>query len=1091
MLALVPTPAERPAPTVTPCWADEQPMPAFETGPDGRLHHLNAPLTAWLGWSADDLRGAPLERLMPEAPMEGGALDSLSTPEDRPVRTADGQRRWARVWRTVAPDGGLRVLLHDCSEEHRLRAEAERERAEQRLWFELSPSGKVVFDGHGLILRSNAVFDTWLGRTPVTLADAVPALQRLLGWEGGALRDDLRAGQPPLETWAELDDAGGGPLRLRARLQAYSADAGELRVMAVVVDRSAETLHELSDLRQAALVQAAGVEIVRLEALPPLDAREALSTRSGSAPADPVVSDGLDAASVERLRAAWLNGHRGEVRYSLNHPQRGRRRYLTQVQPAHFGSGRTGATLVTLDVTEQERERHEREELLRELTTILDGSPVGIAYLKQGRLVRCNLRFERMLGFLPGASAGLSLNELLELRGLGHVGVDRALAALGSNRPDDLELALPELDAHGEPNGRLIWYAMAVRPATGEPAALEAVVVLSDITRLREQQSEVERALRERELMFNQSDVAIAWVRQGRVVRANLALSEMSGLRPAELAERTLESLFVAGEPHPLNADAQTWLALRGRHSGEYRLQPRSGPSRWMQVSLRLADSRNHQSDVICSLVDVDERRRAREALQQLAARTRAVLDSVLVGIVTLGEHGIEWMNRSARRMFGGELQDFVGASMACVATADPDHPLARHDWLQRLGDGESENFECRLQARDGREFWVVGNAVATPGEAALGRQVTFALLDIEARRQAEVRVSGARASLQRLIETAPLAIAVFDARTLQIVECNQGAEGFFGQPVAALLGRTPEDGLARPEQAAALRASLELARETPEGVRREVTQPARVGGTAQRWDTRFVHLSAPQTAAGPAGPGQILLLANDVTELRVAEQARLEAAIAQREMLVKEVHHRIKNNLQGVAGLLQQTAQRRPEMREALLEAIGQVQAIAQVYGLQVGAAGPLELLGVLRAVAGTVQRSLAAVIEITLAPAPDGQRRIQWMLPESESIPLALSLNELLINAVRHGGCSGGAGAVRCTVHATADEVRLDILNPGRLPSGFELKPGPSAMHGLGLVRALLPRRAATLEMGDGPAGVLTRLTLRPPSVQPRAPA
>jgi two-component sensor histidine kinase len=51
-----------------------------------------------------------------------------------------------------------------------------------------------------------------------------------------------------------------------------------------------------------------------------------------------------------------------------------------------------------------------------------------------------------------------------------------------------------------------------------------------------------------------------------------------------------------------------------------------------------------------------------------------------------------------------------------------------------------------------------------------------------------------------------------------------------------------------------------------------------------------------------------VLLVASDVTEQRAAEQARFEAAISQREMLVKEVHHRIKNNLQGVAGLLQQT---------------------------------------------------------------------------------------------------------------------------------------------------------------------------------------
>jgi hypothetical protein len=44
----------------------------------------------------------------------------------------------------------------------------------------------------------------------------------------------------------------------------------------------------------------------------------------------------------------------------------------------------------------------------------------------------------------------------------------------------------------------------------------------------------------------------------------------------------------------------------------------------------------------------------------------------VLVGIVTVGAHGIEWMNRSARRMFGGELADFVGEPISIVATPEP-----------------------------------------------------------------------------------------------------------------------------------------------------------------------------------------------------------------------------------------------------------------------------------------------------------------------------------------------------------------------------------------------------------------------------------
>jgi PAS domain-containing protein len=73
----------------------------------------------------------------------------------------------------------------------------------------------------------------------------------------------------------------------------------------------------------------------------------------------------------------------------------------------------------------------------------------------------------------------------------------------------------------------------------------------------------------------------------------------------------------------------------------------------------------------------------------------------VLVGIVTVSDGGIDWMNRSARRMFGGELADFVGEPISIVATPEPDHPL-RRDYLERLAEGQAETFECRLKAATG-----------------------------------------------------------------------------------------------------------------------------------------------------------------------------------------------------------------------------------------------------------------------------------------------------------------------------------------------------------------------------------------------------
>jgi two-component sensor histidine kinase len=241
----------------------------------------------------------------------------------------------------------------------------------------------------------------------------------------------------------------------------------------------------------------------------------------------------------------------------------------------------------------------------------------------------------------------------------------------------------------------------------------------------------------------------------------------------------------------------------------------------------------------------------------------------------------------------------------------------------------------------------------------------------------------------------------------------------------------------------------------------------------ARLWDTRFVPLP---TSTGTRE--QVLLVASDVTEQRAEAQARFEAAIAQREMLVKEVHHRIKNNLQGVAGLLQQNAARHPEVAAILTESVGQVQAIAQVYGLQVGAGGPLRVASVVEAIALSVQRTFGRTVQVQL----QGDAPTQLLLPEAESIPIALTINELLTNAVKHSA----TGDVHCQLVWDGEALRVAIRNAGRLPEGFNLAQVPGGVSGLGLVRALLPRRSAAFTLTQQGDEVLTEVVLRPPSVQ-----
>jgi len=229
-----------------------------------------------------------------------------------------------------------------------------------------------------------------------------------------------------------------------------------------------------------------------------------------------------------------------------------------------------------------------------------------------------------------------------------------------------------------------------------------------------------------------------------------------------------------------------------------------------------------------------------------------------------------------------------------------------------------------------------------------------------------------------------------------------------------------------------------------------------------------------------PDGSVRIFGIADDVTERRAREQRRLQDAVQQRDILVREVHHRIKNNLQGVAGLLQQVAHGKPEVAGTLREIAGQIQAIAQIHGLQIGTTGSLPVLGVAQGIFSTLGTMFGAEVRFEA----DADTLWRWDLPENEAVPLALVINELGTNAIKYR--SGRDQAVEVRVEARHGSLELRVENPGQLPPGFDLEQIGSGVSGLSLIKALLPRRGALLRIEQDGGIVRARLELGAPAVR-----
>jgi two-component sensor histidine kinase len=174
------------------------------------------------------------------------------------------------------------------------------------------------------------------------------------------------------------------------------------------------------------------------------------------------------------------------------------------------------------------------------------------------------------------------------------------------------------------------------------------------------------------------------------------------------------------------------------------------------------------------------------------------------------------------------------------------------------------------------------------------------------------------------------------------------------------------------------------------------------------------------------------IVLCRDVTEIRHQEQELIT-----KDATIREIHHRVKNNLQTVASLLRIQARRThsDEARDALSQAMRRVSAIAVVHDtLSEGLAQNVDFDDVF-------DRVLKLVAEVAAAPNTRARTRSTGrfgVLPSEYATPLALALTELVTNAVEHG-LAGQEGDVEISAERGQENLEVRVRDSGvGLPEG-----------------------------------------------------
>ena len=456
----------------------------------------------------------------------------------------------------------------------------------------------------------------------------------------------------------------------------------------------------------------------------------------------------------------------------------------------------------------------------------------------------------------------------------------------------------------------------------------------------------------------------------------------------------------------------------------------------------------------------------ALEALKRVEERLRAATDGMIEGFLIL----------EPVRGTDGVIVDFrvVEANPAMLERFQLTRPQVVGASLSKLTSSAPPGFERFVQVAQSRQRAEEELSVQLAGETRprwfhrqvvpLADGVAITLRDITDRKRAEDDLS----RLASIVECTH--DAIIGKSPAGIIETwNAGAERLYGYTAAEVLGRSVSL-IVPAERADEDRQFFEMIQR---GERVHVLDTVRV-----RKDGNLCEVSLTASPIRDRA-GQLIgisTIGRDISEKKRSER------LANAEVLLKEVHHRVKNNLQMISSLLKLHAEKvtDPVAKAAFADSQERVRAIALLHERlhQSKTPGDVDVADYAESLLPMLLRAYGGTAVSTRVEAHG------IVLPVDAAVPFGLILNELVANAVKHAfsGVEGGAPRIEISLEEDAHDFVLTVRDNGRgFPADFDL--ARSTRLGMHIVKTLARQLGGALELSSG-TGAECRLRFPIPS-------
>ncbi len=651
---------------------------------------------------------------------------------------------------------------------------------------------------------------------------------------------------------------------------------------------------------------------------------------------------------------------------------------------------------IVTDVTDRKKTEAFIRKQSEEYRTILDTMPAMVIVKDyDNKLFRVNKQAALKHGLKPEEMEGKYYEEFYSDVSGESLKLEREIMVSGKPSLDSIEI-------YKDKNDKINWLKVDRFPFRNEKGEITGVIVFSqDITERKQFELKLEESeARYRKLTDNAPICLTRLLVKERIYEfANAEFVRQSGYTLEEfnnLTDDELNNLIFQEDRDRILNEYSTWAkdGCPGVKHMSYRFTNKNGNLLWLDTYHYAEYNSEGKIYAINQIyIDVTEQKKSEDALRLSEEKFRAVADTTHAVIFIYQNDKFVYGNSYAEVLTGYKLDELYNMNFWDIV--HPDFKEEAKTRGQARQEGASDiptRFELKIICKSGEEKWVDFSASLFENEGKVA--VLGTAIDITERKKINEVIKASEEKFRAVAESMPAQIVIFQDD--KFVYANPYTEKLTGYTTEETLKMNFWDlvsvenreevknkGIAR-QQGKPVPESYEIKIETKSGEEKWLFYSAKV--------------------INYNGKPAVLGTSIDITQLKKAE-ANLKGSLIEKEILIKEIHHRVKNNLQIVSSLLklQSTYVKDKEALNLFKESQNRVQSMALIHQ-KLYQARDLTNIN-FSEYAGNLISYLMQTFGITPDIMEVSIKPEKIYMSIDNAIPAGLIINELVTNSIKHG--------------------------------------------------------------------------------------